>query len=348
MMNIPNTMMKKKNDKSCLKISNITSFFLGVVVSIFFMRNFQSLMNSTSSSSNNNNDNNVVVLPNHIDATKVVAHTRSLNDAMTPGRGYQPTKERYNTKLPEAKGSYWWLNNCGQDSVPEAFGIAALDMTYPEIYFTKPGGGHPNGKRPTDKNYIKYIHRYASLFLNRKVESLVEFGNGGGYYAEIFSNMYTGDNFVSVEGTGAGYALTLKRGIPKTQVVQHDLRHPIFLGRRFDVAVCTEVVEHVEPPFAAQIVLSLVLHSDIIWFSYKPAGLNNGAWINHPNERPFELWKNLFDFYGYDVVKFNPQLTRAVVYRGDFMAYKRDNKNIQRITEDTLFANLDKDVLDYP
>jgi hypothetical protein len=161
--------------------------------------------------------------------------------------------------LPEIKGSYWWLNNCGQGSVPEAFGIAALDMTYPKDYFY--GGGHPNGHGWTDLNYIKYINRYASLFLGRDVDSLVEFGNGGGVYAETFQKLYSSDKFVTVEGTGAGYEKTLNRGVPKEQVVQHDLRHPIYLGRRFDVAVCTEVVEHVEPPFSSQIVLSLVLHA---------------------------------------------------------------------------------------
>lgn len=282
-------------------------------------------------------------LPNHIgDSTKFAAHVQSLNDAMKPGRGYQPTKERYNTKLPEAKGSYWWLNNCGQANVPEAYGIAALNMTYPKDYFF--GAGHPPSEGFKTDNYLKYIHRYAGLVLGRDVKSLVEFGNGGGMFAENFVKMY-GRNFITVEGSGAGCELTIDRGVPKDQVVQHDLRHPIFLGRRFDVAVCTEVVEHVEPPFAAQIILSLVLHADVIWFSYKPEGLEHGAWINHPNERPFEMWRNLFDFYGYEVVKFDNRLVKATHNRGDFLAYKRDG-DLKHVTEDFLLANIDKDVLD--
>ena len=65
-------------------------------------------------------------------------------------------------------------------------------------------------------------------------------------------------------------ATTLHRyHVPSTQIVQHDLCLPLNLGRRFDVAVRSEVVEHVEPPFAAQIILTLVLHADVIWFSVR-------------------------------------------------------------------------------
>lgn len=45
-------------------------------------------------------------LPNHIEIQAMEAHVKALNDAMKPGRGYQPTKERYNAMLPEAKGSF--------------------------------------------------------------------------------------------------------------------------------------------------------------------------------------------------------------------------------------------------
>ena len=290
-----------------------------------------------------NNDENNKNLPNHIDGTMFAAHVQSLNDALKPGRGYQPSKERYNSMLPEAKGSYWWLNNCGTASVPEAFGVAALNMTYPKDYFS--GGGHPGSNTKETAIYHKYIHRYAGLLLGREPKSLVEFGNGGGVFGERFMRTY-GPNYVSVEGSGEGVEITRQLGIPKDQVVQHDLRHPIYLGRRFDVAVCTEVVEHVEPPFAAQIILSLVVHADIVWFSFKQVGLQNGAWINHPNERPFEMWRNLFDFYGYNVIKFDGRMVRASYYRGDFIAYKREG-GLKHVTEEMLLANTDNDVLEY-
>lgn len=97
-------------------------------------------------------------------------------------------------------------------------------------------------------------------------------------------------------------------------------------------------MEHLEPPFASQIVLSLVLHSDVIWFSYKPEGMKNRAWINHPNERPLKIWKNLFDFYGYDIVLMPNSIQKQIVWRGSFIAYRRDNHTLTSniTTEDLL------------
>jgi hypothetical protein len=48
----------------------------------------------------------------------------------------------------------------------------------------------------------------------RQVTSLVEFGNGGGYFSRMFSNKLQGygtNAFLTVEGTGAGVAETLNK-----------------------------------------------------------------------------------------------------------------------------------------
>ena len=71
-----------------------------------------------------------------------------------------------------------------------------------------------------------------------------------------------------------------------------------------------------------------------------------GAWIYHPNERPFDMWKNLFDFYGYKVVRFGGKMVHATYYRGGFIAYKRES-DLEPVTSQMLLTNTDKDVLDY-
>jgi hypothetical protein len=223
------------------------------------------------------------------------------------------------------------------ETVPESFSFPVLDQTYDAKYFKQ--GGHPTFI--TDV-YVEYVLEYTKLFLpSQKVQSLVEFGNGGGYFAKRFSDLLGPNNFITVEGTGEGIAETLGQWlVPPEHVVQHDLRLPLFLGKRFDVAVCTEVVEHLEPPFASQIILTLVTHADVIWFSFKPLGLINRAWINHPNERPLKMWKNLFHFYGYDIVMLPDSVTVAVQWRGNFIAYRRDNTDLLKVTEQDLIDRI--------
>jgi hypothetical protein len=124
--------------------------------------------------------------------------------------------------------------------------------------------------------------------------------------------------------------LSVMRYRPRLRKLDHErqktsnsatlLRHILHLGRRFGVAVCTEVVEHVEPLIASQIIMTLMLHADIIWFSFKPSADK----INHPNERPLKIWKNLFDFYGYDVVMIPWKVYEPCSHRGNLVAYRRD------------------------
>jgi hypothetical protein len=57
------------------------------------------------------------------------------------------------------------------------------------------------------------------------------------------------------------------------------------------------------------------------------------------------MWRNLFDFYGYDVVQFDG-MVRATYYRGNCIAYKRGG-GLEPITKEILLANTDNDVLGY-
>jgi hypothetical protein len=60
---------------------------------------------------------------------------------------------------------------------------------------------------------------FGNAFLDRDVKSIIELGNGGGYYSKVFYKIL-GDWFVWVEGSGAGVAQTLERGVPKSNIVQ--------------------------------------------------------------------------------------------------------------------------------
>jgi hypothetical protein len=46
-----------------------------------------------------------------------------------------------------------------------------------------------------------------------------------------------------------------------------------------------------------------------------------------------------FDFYGYDIVRIPANVYAAVSYRGDFLAYRRDNHTLSKVTEQDLEDN---------
>ncbi len=75
-----------------------------------------------------------------------------------------------------------------------------------------------------------------------------------------------------------------------------DLAVPFSLGRRFDLAQCLEVAEHLPASRSASLVADLTAHADAILFSAAPPG-QGGA--GHINERPYAVWQALFAQHGY-------------------------------------------------
>jgi len=267
-----------------------------------------------------------------VPADRISAHHATMNYISSLNNGYTPDQSRINSPLPGTSGSWWWID----PKIPEAFRVTKLDMTYDASYFTA-GHGHPS---PTAWDpYAKYVTRFGGMVLGKEVSSIIELGNGGGYYADLF--LKGGYDIITVEGTIAGYQKTLSRGFPVSRAIKHDLRLPLFAGRTFDVAVCTEVVEHVEPPFSSQIILNLVTHAQVIWFSFAPVLPGKGAWINHPNEKPWVFWESLFEFYGYQVIQVPTELLKAVNLRGMLIAYNASNPALKAVTTAELLATSD-------
>lgn len=266
-----------------------------------------------------------------VSADRISAHIATINYIAGLNNGYTPDPSRIGSPLPGTSGSWWWID----PKIPEAFRIPKLDMTYDANYFNGPGHPSVTAWDP----YAKYVTRFGGMVLGKKVSSIIELGNGGGYYADLFFK--EGYDIITVEGSSAGYQKTLSRGFPVSQAIKHDLRLPLFAGRTFDVAVCTEVVEHVEPPFSSQIILNLVTHAEVIWFSFAPVLPGKGAWINHPNEKPWVFWESLFEFYGYQVVQIPTELLKAVNLRGMLIAYNASNPALKAVTTAELLAASD-------
>jgi SAM-dependent methyltransferase len=75
-----------------------------------------------------------------------------------------------------------------------------------------------------------------------------------------------------------------------------NLAEPFFLGRRFDIALCVEVAEHLPETSAAILISSLVAHSDAIVFS---AACPGQPGQHHVNCQWPEYWQRLFNDNGF-------------------------------------------------
>ena len=84
--------------------------------------------------------------------------------------------------------------------------------------------------------------------------------------------------------------------VPKEHVRQADLSRPLNLARRFDLVLCLEVAEHLEPASAATIIDTLTAHGDRILFSAAAPGQPG---MRHVNCQWPDYWQRLFNARGF-------------------------------------------------
>ncbi len=186
-------------------------------------------------------------------------------------------------------GNSWWLNlDC-----PYAYKYLSVDSLYPEQYFGV-NVGHPNDRMAAD--LYDYMQRMHAALFGREFYSVLELGTGGGEITRQFAAK--GMDYTAVEGTEAGVRTLLANGIDDRRIVKCNLKFLPPLGRMYDIAMCTEVAEHIEPFFASKIVENCVRHAEVVWFS--AADRNRPAHYHHINEIHIEAWDNLFAHMGHN------------------------------------------------
>ena len=184
-------------------------------------------------------------------------------------------------------GTRWWTSlDC-----PYSYTYPLVDSLYPYDYFAeKPEGsmGHPNESRA--QRLFEYMQSVFETLFGRKFASVLELGSGGGFITKQF--LENDLDFVAVEGAGSGIEQLKQLGVPLDRVVHANLKFMNSLSRKFDLVMCTEVAEHIEPWFASKIVENCVAHSDVVWWS--SASGSARPHYHHMNEAPIEAWDNLF------------------------------------------------------
>jgi len=201
----------------------------------------------------------------------------------------------------------WWFD----PDFEHSYEIFDLDSFYQDDYFSD-----DHADASTREAYAQLSISSAEQVLSRPVSEVLELGSGGGWFTESF--VERGTDITAVEGSESGYERTLERGIQSDNVIQHDLRRPLDLERTYDLVLCTEVAEHIEPPFSSQLVHNAVKHGGVIWFSFEEPGTNEDHY-HHMNEQPKKFWANLFQFYGYKMFELPDRVVTQVDGRGEYL-----------------------------
>ena len=147
--------------------------------------------------------------------------------------------------------------------------------------------------------------------------SLVDVGCAVGIYVKKFLEM--GVDACGLEGTDNCLPYLV---IPRERIIIHDLRTSLVTRRKFDVALCLEVLEHIAPEYALILVVNLTKLSDKILCSAAPPG-QRGHY--HQNCRVKDYWYSLFASFGYrpknDIVEIVKSGLFPVKHRREIRAY---------------------------
>ncbi len=127
--------------------------------------------------------------------------------------------------------------------------------------------------------------------------TIIDVGCGLGNWIEVAKKISEAD-VIGVDGNYVNRSL-LK--IEENEFVEKDLTKPFDLDKKFDLAICLEVAEHLPETSAEGFVKSLTNHSDVIMFS---AALPGQGGQNHINEQWPSYWQEHFDKCGFEMIDF--------------------------------------------
>jgi len=130
------------------------------------------------------------------------------------------------------------------------------------------------------------------LFETYMPQSVLDVGCGLGTWLSAAQELGVHD-LMGVDGAWLNTALLR---VPENLVRVLDLEKPFDLGRRFDLAVCLEVGEHLSQDAARGFTASLAKHADVLLFS---AAIPFQGGHHHVNEQWPDYWSALFGKTGF-------------------------------------------------
>jgi SAM-dependent methyltransferase len=122
--------------------------------------------------------------------------------------------------------------------------------------------------------------------------SVVDFGCGTGSFCKAF----IANGITDVLGIEGEWILEVPAMMTEKWLKIQDLKSPISLQKRFDLAICLEVAEHLPPDSSRLLINSLVKASDRIAFS---AAIPGQSGTEHINLQFPDFWGKLFEEHEY-------------------------------------------------
>lgn len=140
--------------------------------------------------------------------------------------------------------------------------------------------------------------------------SVIDIGCGTGVWLKAFRKFGVSD-FLGIDGPYVTKDMLL---IPEENFLAWNLSESLNINRKFDLALCLEVAEHLPAEKSDQLVELLTSCSDVVVFS---AAIPFQGGTNHVNEQWQSYWIAKFSKYGYTPM----DLIRPVIWNDQNVRY---------------------------
>jgi SAM-dependent methyltransferase len=141
-------------------------------------------------------------------------------------------------------------------------------------------------------------------------DRVIDVGCGDGTWLKVLQE----NGVKEVLGVDGSYIDETTLVIPKDNFISHDLKLPLSIDKKFDLAMSLEVAEHLPEACAESFINSLVSLSDVILFS---AAIPYQGGDNHINEQWQDYWAEKFQKRDYIAIDY----IRPKVWNNSKVAY---------------------------
>lgn len=160
-------------------------------------------------------------------------------------------------------------------------------MTSQHVYSKEFFDFHLNGTLQSARIVVPLVMELVSP------NSVVDFGCGRGAWLKAFSE----NGVKTVRGFDGAHINPAELLVDPDCFALSDLSKPLALAEKYDLAVCLEVAEHLEPSASECLITSLISAAPVVLFS---AAVPGQGGTHHVNEQWSSYWAELFSKYNFN------------------------------------------------